>query len=98
MRTPDGAPRSCRPRRQHGNDPRRQCGLVECSRSAPSPPYAFRSIARTTTFAHRQQLQHMAKAWEELAQECMKRADAANDDNELVIDFASPKDRPKERY
>jgi hypothetical protein len=35
---------------------------------------------------------------EELAQECMKRADAANDDNELVIDFASPKDRPKERY
>jgi hypothetical protein len=29
MRTPDGAPRSCRPRDQHGNDPRRQCGLVE---------------------------------------------------------------------
>ena len=29
MRTPGGAPRSCRPRDQHGNDPRRQCGLVE---------------------------------------------------------------------
>ena len=29
MQTPDGAPPSCRPRDQHGNDPRRQCGLVE---------------------------------------------------------------------
>jgi hypothetical protein len=57
-----------------------------------------RYIARTTTVAHRKQLQHMAKVWEELAQECMKRADAANDGNGLVIDFALPKNRPKERY
>ena len=36
MRTPGGAPRSCRPRDQHGNDPRRQCGLVEPRRCARS--------------------------------------------------------------
>ena len=38
-----------------------------------------RDMARTSPLAHRQQLQHMANTWEQLAQECMKRADADND-------------------
>jgi hypothetical protein len=56
-----------------------------------------RVMARTAPFGHRQQLQHMANTWERLAQECMKRADADNDRDGLVIEFTLPKDRRKER-
>jgi hypothetical protein len=39
----------------------------------------------------------MAETWEQLAQECRKRSDADNDRGGLVIEFVSPKGRPKGR-
>lgn len=56
-----------------------------------------RDIARTTPLAQRHQLQQMAETWEQLAQECRKRSDADNNRGGLVIEFVSPKGRPKGR-
>jgi hypothetical protein len=54
-----------------------------------------RDMARTAPLTHRQQLQHMAQIWEQLAQECRKRDDAENDGKGLVIEFKLPKESPK---
>jgi hypothetical protein len=54
-------------------------------------------MARTAPLDQRLKLQQMAQTLEQLAQEFMKRADADNDRDGLVIEFTLPKDRPKER-
>jgi hypothetical protein len=56
-----------------------------------------RDMARTAPLDQRLKLQQMAQTLEQLAQEFMKRADADNDRDGLVIEFTLPKDRPKER-
>jgi hypothetical protein len=56
-----------------------------------------RDMARTAPLDQRQKLQQMAQAWEQLAQEFMKRADADDERKGLVIDFTLPKDSSKEK-
>ena len=53
------------------------------------------AISWTTPLAQCQQLQQMAETWEQLAPDAKKRGDAENDEGGLVIEFISPKDRPK---
>jgi hypothetical protein len=53
-----------------------------------------RDMARTAPAAHRDQLETMAKTWEQLAEFRKRQLDKCQDSPALVVEFEIPEDEP----